>query len=196
MNDKLKKLVRRVIITATAAITGAPAVVTGRQALATSSSEAPVAKIAADNSKKGSNHTKLVLERPSKANLGSYLLAVAHVSHSSHASHASHASHVSGYTEPRPTPAPQPNQNPAESGQKQSDDQTLYKLGSRTLKRGMAGTDVAELQQKLIEKGYRLKITAKYDSITEEAVKKFQRAKQVDVTGEVDALTLFYLLQK
>lgn len=201
MNNRLKSLVKKILITATAAISSAPVVASTTAGPSSVANNPPAAKFSQENFEKSSKHPKLVLEKPSRFNLGSYLLAVAHVSHSSHSSHVSHASHASGYTQPQPPPpAPEPDQNQGQITKQSADqgtkDQTLYKLGSRTLKRDMTGTDVAELQQLLIKKGYKTKITANYDSTTEDAVKRFQKKKNIRITGEVDALTLFYLIEE
>lgn len=196
MNNKLKSLVKRTIIAATAALSGTPVVASAKQGAVSPMSELSPAKLSQETFKKDSKHPKLVLERPTRANLGAYLLAAWHASHSSHSSHASHASHVSGYTQPSsPKPTPPPDQG-QQQPPKNPSSRTLYKLGDRTLRSGMTGTDVAELQQRLIKKGYKVRITAEYDSTTENAVKKFQKKSGVEASGEVDALTLFYLLQK
>ncbi len=198
MNNRLKLLVKRIIIAATAAISSTPGVASTKAVTPSPLSVPATAKFSEENFEKGNSRPKLVLEKPSRFNLGSYLLAVSHASHSSH---ASHASHVSGYTQPQtPPPAQESNQNqsktPKDSTAPETNTQTLYKLGSRMLSKDMVGTDVAELQQLLIKKGYKIKITANYDSVTEDAVKKFQKKKDIEVTGKADALTLFYLLEK
>ena len=58
-----------------------------------------------------------------------------------------------------------------------------YKLGDRTLKNGMTGDDVKELQKKLKELGYELSADGDFGAITEEKVKAFQTANQLTVDG-------------
>ncbi len=200
MNDKLRSLVKKIFITATAAISSTSVTASTNKTEATSSRDNTSQKLLNQtNFDKESKYPQLVLEKPSKFNLGSYLFP----QHVSHASHASHASHVSGYAQPQ-TPKPRVKNKQEQSTEQQGqeltnqkkDTQILYKLGSRILKKDMGGTDVAELQDLLIKKGYKIKITAKFDKETESAVKQFQKEKKVEVTGEVDALTLYYLEKK
>lgn len=62
----------------------------------------------------------------------------------------------------------------------------VYKLGDRTLRKGDSGEDVAELQQALIEVGYKLPkygADGDYGSETVEAVKALQRDNALDIDG-------------
>lgn len=201
MNNRLKSLVKKIFIAATATISATPAIASTQASNPSGLNNVPESKFTQQSFEEDKKHPKLVFDKPSRFNLGTYLFASLHASHSSHVSHASHASHASGYAEPQtPEPKPQPTQNQRdttrESPNQKNDNQIMYKLGSRVLKKNMIGTDVAELQELLIKKGYKIKITANYDSMTEDAVKEFQDKKGVEVTGEVDALTLFYLNEK
>lgn len=61
---------------------------------------------------------------------------------------------------------------------------------SSVLKKGMKGTEVRELQQVLTNKGYSTKgIDGVFGPATEAAVKKFQKAKKLNVDGVVGAAT-------
>ena len=65
-------------------------------------------------------------------------------------------------------------------------------LGSRLLKRGSSGTDVRDLQTYLLELGYELPkygADGYYGAETEEAVKQFQRAHDLDADGDYGPLT-------
>ena len=57
------------------------------------------------------------------------------------------------------------------------------------LKQGMAGRDVKELQQKLIEWGYRLEADGKFGPMTVAAVKAFQESRGLKVDGIVGVQT-------
>jgi hypothetical protein len=62
---------------------------------------------------------------------------------------------------------------------------TGRELGDRLLKKGMTGTDVVELQTLLTQLNYlNDKIDGDFGAKTEEAVKKFQKAEQLEVDGE------------
>ena len=65
-------------------------------------------------------------------------------------------------------------------------------LGDRTLENGMSGEDVRELQEGLIRLGYdlgRWGADGDFGDATEEAVRSFQRAKKLPVTGIADSAT-------
>jgi len=60
-------------------------------------------------------------------------------------------------------------------------------LGDRLLKNGMSGADVRELQENLIRLGYdcgRYGADGEFGDATEEAVKRFQRARHLEADGE------------
>lgn len=62
---------------------------------------------------------------------------------------------------------------------------TGRELGDRLLKKGMTGADVVELQTLLTQLNYlNDKIDGDFGTKTEEAVKKFQKAEQLEVDGE------------
>lgn len=66
-------------------------------------------------------------------------------------------------------------------------------LGDRTLKNGMSGEDVRELQTDLIRLGYdlgRWGADGDFGDATEAALRKFQRDKRLPVNGMLDAATL------
>ena len=74
-------------------------------------------------------------------------------------------------------------------------------LGDRNLKLGMSGSDVTQLINILIKKGY-LKLengettvsgTYTYDETIEAVVKKFQKDNGLDSDGECGPTTTYYL---
>ena len=68
-----------------------------------------------------------------------------------------------------------------------------YSLGDRTLRRGMSGADVKELQNMLKELGYEEelgKVDGSFGEKTEAVVKAFQEDHNCDVDGEVGKQTL------
>lgn len=67
-----------------------------------------------------------------------------------------------------------------------------HKLGERTLMRGMAGSDVKELQKILSDDGYSLApygADGDFGSVTEKAVKEFQKDNKLEQTGIYDGKT-------
>ena len=77
------------------------------------------------------------------------------------------------------------------NGSKASEEAPLT-LGCRTLKNGSVGTDVRELQEKLIKLGFDVGscgVDGDYGADTEKAVKLFQKANGLEVTGVYDAGT-------
>lgn len=67
---------------------------------------------------------------------------------------------------------------------------TFYITGSRALKVGSQGTDAAELQDILKQKGFYFgQVSGYYDYATSEAVKAFQKAKRMAVDGVTGAQT-------
>ncbi|PJW20219.1 glycoside hydrolase, partial [Geobacillus thermodenitrificans] len=82
------------------------------------------------------------------------------------------------------------------------DDATYAKLRAfvptaRTLSVGMRGDDVKVLQQRLKQLGYFKypEITGYFGTVTEAAVKQFQQANGLKVTGKADAVTIERLRQ-
>ena len=121
------------------------------------------------------------------------------MSHRSHRSHSSHRSHYSSYSNPTPkkseTPKVQPKQKTTQSEQLPNTSARLvYEFGSRILKHGMVGTDVAELQEILKKLDFTTgKIDGNFGDSTENAVKKYQRSVDVEETGVVNVLTFYHL---
>ncbi len=72
----------------------------------------------------------------------------------------------------------------------------IFELGSRSLEKGMTGTDVVELQDLLKNKGYTIKVDGEFGSTTEEAIKDFQKKNNIDVTGKANVVTIYYLKKK
>ncbi len=58
------------------------------------------------------------------------------------------------------------------------------RLGSRTLKEGMRGTDVLTLQRDLTQSGFAVRATGVYDAATDRTVSAFQRRYDLSRTGE------------
>lgn len=72
-----------------------------------------------------------------------------------------------------------------------------FEIGYRTMKKGMVGSDIQQMQAMLIDLGYYLgKYGADGDfgSMTEKGVKSFQRANRLTITGTVNKDTLQVLL--
>jgi len=126
-------------------------------------------------------------------------------SHRSHRSHQSHRSHYSSYTggsntQSKSNSGIQPNYN---SDSTKTITPAL-KLGSRTLKNGMSGTDVTELINILLKKQY-LKLddggtqvtgVYTYDDTVEGAVKKYQEDNSLTADGICGSTTIYYLKNK
>lgn len=71
-----------------------------------------------------------------------------------------------------------------------------YTFGERTLKKGMTGADVKELQTRLNKADFNCgKVDGDFGNVTLEAVKKFQKAKNLEVDGIVGKNT-FAALKK
>jgi murein L,D-transpeptidase YcbB/YkuD len=77
---------------------------------------------------------------------------------------------------------------------------TYYKLGDRVLKVGMSGTDVAEMKNYLIDKGYLQGTTVKgailFDSTIENALKAFLADVGLEWAGQTDSDIVFYVKKK
>ena len=146
------------------------------------------------------------------------------LAHRSHRSHSSHRSHYSSSTSGTnrssgsgrsgsssgagssgasgSTVWPAPIVSPAKSSQTNSGiSATALKLGSRTLKRGMSGTDVTELVNILLKKKYlklendETEVTGSliYDETIEATVEQFQKDNELTADGTCGPLTVFYL---
>lgn len=155
---------------------------------------------------------KLLLK---KASNGEWAF-MSHRSHRSHSSHRSHYSSSSGggtYTPPSSNyTAPNNSGNSGISSGPKSNDissndvttSNALKLGSRTLKKGMSGTDVTELVNILLRKEYLkldgggTQVTGSYnfDEIIKGAVKKFQSDNGLTSDGICNSATIYYLKNK
>lgn len=135
------------------------------------------------------------------------------LSHRSHRSHQSHRSHYSSYSggessksKPAANPGIQPNNNNRDnSGATNSPNSaSTLQLGARTLKKGMAGTDVTELVNILLKKEYLIlddggtHVTGIYtfDETIESVVKKFQTDNGLTSDGVCGPTTIYYLKNK
>lgn len=79
-------------------------------------------------------------------------------------------------------------------GPPRAKDAGSYQLGERTLRRGSRGADVAQLQQLLAQQHLHTPPTGVFDPRTQRAVRRFQRARGLRVTGVVRADTVAQLL--
>jgi murein DD-endopeptidase MepM/ murein hydrolase activator NlpD len=78
-------------------------------------------------------------------------------------------------------------------GPPRAKDAGSYQLGERVLRRGSRGTDVAQLQQLLAQQHLHTPATGVFDARTQRAVRRFQRARALRVTGVVAADTVALL---
>lgn len=198
MNEKLRRLVKKIMVGAVASIS-----------TTFISTHAKINEIKNTHPSKQTELTKydfnqenespqLVLKKPSKFGL------ISNIFHRSHRSHSSHSSHYSSHNTPKEEkPKTEEKQSLFQEKKKEPrqsqgtmENQMIYELGSRVLEKGMKGTDVAELQDILNKKGYKVNLSGEFGTSTEEAVEKFQKDKQIDITGKVDVLTLYYLKKK
>lgn len=161
---------------------------------------------------------KLIL----KQNKNSELMVMAHRSHRSHSSHRSHYSSTSGSTSRSSSSSSRSSSsNSSSSNNSNSSNNSTpsffynsntskstssisvatLSLGDRNLKLGMSGSDVTQLINILIKKGY-LKLengettvsgTYTYDETIEAVVKKFQKDNGLDSDGECGPTTTYYL---
>lgn len=192
MNEKLKSLVKKIILTSTAVLAGA--------GLSNSSAESNTNI----NLKKENELTKSKLEResttPKLILQKAFKTSFTSLFHRSHRSHSSHRSHYSSYTQPKEDKKQKDENKEIRklqgSDSKKVENKMIYELGSRVLKRNDVGTDVAELQDYLLQKGYKIKIDSEFGEATENAVKDFQKKNNIDVTGTVDVTTLYYIKKK
>ncbi|MDP2338818.1 MAG: peptidoglycan-binding domain-containing protein [Bacteroidota bacterium] len=144
----------------------------------------------------------------------SYLIA-GHRSHSSHrssstSSGSSYGSSSSSYSAPVSTSTPTPTIKTTSSTRKNeivklnhdsinttSSSSLILNLGDRLLKKGMTGSDVAQLKSILIEKEF-LSValyeeSMLFDEKTEKAVIAFQKSFGVGADGIVGSKTVYYL---
>lgn len=159
--------------------------------------------------KKADLTRKLLLRR----NSSNVWFGMAHRSHRSHSSHRSHYSSSSGgsYTPPNNSGSSYRSGSSNNSGNSSVSSSPKYfngttsakslKLGSRTLIKGMSGTDVTELINILLTKKYlssssgQKNVTGSYtyDEIIEDAIKQFQSDNSLQSDGICGASTIYYL---
>ncbi len=94
MNEKLKALIKKVIITSTAALSAATIQISGKTETKYITKSNQSELVIPDFEKKDET-PKLILQTPKKGDFTSF------VSHRSHRSHSSHQSHYSSYTQPK-----------------------------------------------------------------------------------------------
>jgi hypothetical protein len=200
MKEKLNSIVKKILLGATAALTATPV-----QGLANPTRKINPPTISTEMSiskyDKYSKTPKLVLKKAINA-------IYASIGHRSHASHASHASHYSGsnYSTPTYTPPPPPkvekkvtpkyNSEPIQNLSQDKQNIMIYEFGSRALWKGHSGTDVVELQNILVRKGYKIQVTGDFNDETDLALKKFQKKHKIDPSGKMDVKTVYYLKKK
>ncbi len=77
---------------------------------------------------------------------------------------------------------------------------TYYKLGDRVLSVGMNGTDVAEMRNYLIDKGYLTGTPSKkaitFDTVIEAGLKAFLNDVGLEWNGKTDSDIVFYVKKK
>jgi murein DD-endopeptidase MepM/ murein hydrolase activator NlpD len=66
----------------------------------------------------------------------------------------------------------------------------VWKLGERTLRPGMRGPDVSDLQAALARLNYPVSVSGSYDEHTRRAVVRFQRTRGLRATGMADGRTV------
>lgn len=141
---------------------------------------------------------RLVLKRAAESTL---TLVSSHRSHRSHSSHRSHYSSSGGggggyprSTPRRTTPARRSEPLPVTGAYCVPVD---VEFGSRLLQRGMCGSDVAELMRLLVAHGHLASYDVNSDSLftyaVENAVREFQRSRQLDQDGKVGRVTSRHL---
>ena len=135
---------------------------------------------------------RLILKRAAEATLE---LVSSHRSHRSHSSHRSHYSSSGGRTTPsRPRTSPPPVYNPP------SGTYSTAEFGQRVLRRGMRGADVAELMRLLVVHGHlsrdSVNTEALFTRAVEDAVRSFQRSRNVSADGIVGSTTALLLRRR
>jgi hypothetical protein len=141
---------------------------------------------------------RLVLKRAAESTL---TLVSSHRSHRSHSSHRSHYSSSGGrgggYRRSYPrttTPSRRSEPLPVTGAYCVPVD---VEFGSRLLQRGMCGSDVAELMRLLVAHGHLASYDVNSDSMftfaVENAVREFQRSRQLDRDGKVGPVTSRHL---
>ncbi len=172
-----------------------------------------LSKLSNENDVKEISHKKIIDLTPKlliKLNNDNTYLTMQHRSHRSHRSHSSHSSHYSSSTYRGSTTTTTTNEtnystptnsqrNKVNTYTNSQESVTEYKLGDRLLKKGMNGSDVKELIDLLVNKGFFLKIesdTTGYKEFTlevEKSVENFQKANSLTPDGVVGSKTVMYL---
>lgn len=152
---------------------------------------------------------KLILKKNNN-NEWAFMSHRSHRSHQSHRSHYSsqgsgHISHFSHYSSSAGGGSTYPNSSNYYNNSIGSSNSNNYlSLGSRNLSLGKSGTDVTELINILIRKGYlttntRLSYVTgiyEYDNTVMDAVKRFQRNNGLQDDGICGPSTIYYLKNK
>jgi murein L,D-transpeptidase YcbB/YkuD len=188
MTERLQSLIRRVFMSSMGALfAAAPGSVESAVPDASPSNETDHAW--------SMNDGTVVLKQSRPKLILTKLSETARQLYTSHRSHRSHSSHRSHYSSASPAPrAPARDTTPRPAVTAPTVAQTL---GSRVLRKGMSGSDVAELMLILLNtkhlKEQDINIENTFTEAVEQAVKAFQTAKSLTPTGEVNAATLLYL---
>lgn|SRR5690606_22511715 len=226
MKNKLSDLLNKIFLSSIASI------VTNSTAAATATPT--IDNSYTDNAKRGFSilpkkdlSPKLLL----KQNTRSEWTVVSHRSHRSHSSHRSHYSSTSGSSSSRSTTSRSSGSSssttskplgisssgsssnsstaprtltPSKPSNTIGISPTTLRFGDRNLKLGMSGSDVTELINILIKKGY-LKVesgdskvygTYNYDETIEATVKKYQKDNNLISDGTCGPATTYHLLNK
>lgn len=193
MLENLQSLARRVILGSTAALMAAHTATAVADEPPTQGQEREAEGVLAERGKVTKSvrtaKPRLILKHASDA------LYKLYSSHRSHRSHSSHRSHYSSY-QPAPAAsapsAPQPQPRAAAPA-------APLTLGARALRRGMTGSDVAELMLLLFKRGLltpeQLNTNSQYTAAVENAVRAYQRTRGLSPTGIADAGTIIALKQ-
>ncbi len=190
--SKLNKIIRNIIIGATAASTSISHAAKSENIVNGNNDNDPITK-SEDNSA-----PKLVFKEAN--NEGGMFLAqhASHSSHRSHSSHSSHSSHRSHYSS---------------SGSFSATATSTDDLGGRFLREGTFGEDVYQLQGLLVDKGYgwskeivvktqdtkldnkqEVKLDDAFDDVLTNVVKAYQEDNKLVQDGIVGPITLAKLM--
>ncbi len=182
---KLKSLIEKMIVSATAIATGINA-----------DSESQSNNKALSNEFTDTDHKSIEISNKPKLIFKSVattndLMLVSHRSHRSHSSHRSHYSSRSSGKKIDKKPEAKKLETPSSTKKSTI---TSNDLGTRVLKLGSEGKDVFKLKEMMILKGYKaVKLNDIFDEMLELAVKDFQAKKGVEVDGKVGPMTVYML---
>ncbi len=201
MASKLTNLLRRVFLSSLAGVVASNGMSAVTSSLITKLNESEESleikfKVKRDLS------PKLILK---KANNDEWTF-MSHRSHRSHQSHRSHyssqggghISHFSHYSSSTGGGSTYPNSGGGSyRSPKSGNSSSNLSLGARNLSTGKSGTDVTELINILIRKGYLTSPyvtgTYTYNEVVKNAVKQFQRNNGLQVDGICGPTTIYYL---